>query len=82
MTARSEILKTLALAQRPIGVHEFYIGGTSQTAISARLRELARELLVVGETKPGKSYKVWSLAKEIQVPNVVYKTILSGYDGV
>ena len=63
MTARQDILKLLAIATEPVPVHAFHLANVSQTAISARLRELAREGLVIGQSVPGKNYKSWSLVK-------------------
>lgn len=45
-------------------VHEIEIFGHSQTAISARLREMAREGIVTGERLSGKPYKVWRLSEK------------------
>lgn len=45
----------------PTPVHGINIFGHSQTAISARLREMAREGIVVGSRLDGKPYKTWSV---------------------
>lgn len=43
----------------PAPVHGINIFGHSQTAISARLREMAREGIVTGYKENGKPYKTW-----------------------
>lgn len=67
MTAKEEIIKSLSLSPRPLAVHEMYIPLASQTAISARLREMAREGTVVSEKVPGKAYKQWRLAFKLEL---------------
>lgn len=61
MTAKEAILKTLGQAWKPMPIHEFQLIGVSETAISARLRELARDGVVEGHRVEGKSYKAWTL---------------------
>jgi len=63
-TARQEILRTLAMSTVPLAVHELGIPWVSDTAASARLRELAREGLVVGARAQGKPYKVWTISPD------------------
>lgn len=62
MTARDLILRRLAEASRPVALHELNIQGVSQSAASARLREMARENLVVSFPVPGKKFTAWLLA--------------------
>ncbi len=61
MTTRQAVVKVLYESPRPLAVHEFGLMGVSQTAISARLRELARDGIVIGAKHPERAYKVWSL---------------------
>ena len=61
-TTRQKILKSLALSPRPLACHEFFVGA-NDAAVSARLRELARDGLVIGQRVPGKAYKVWNLCQ-------------------
>lgn len=60
-TAREKILDRLALAENPLALHELDINGVSQAAASARLREMAREGLVVSIPVAGKRYTAWIL---------------------
>lgn len=62
MTAKQEILNVLACSPYPLAIHEIDIPKTSQTAVSARLRELSRAGIVIGERVEGKAYKIWKLA--------------------
>ena len=64
MTARQSIIKFLYESSRPVAVHEIVIPRVSQTAVSARLREIARDGLVEGLRVEGKAFKVWRM-----VPN-------------
>ncbi len=62
MTTREAIIETLSSSDRALAVFEFGFMGMAQTAISARLRELAREGIVVGAKHPKRAYKIWKLA--------------------
>ena len=63
-TAKEKILDALKNACKPLSVHEFNIYGCSETAISARLRELTRSGLVIGKVRSGTSFKEWELKGE------------------
>lgn len=63
-TARQKILRRLALADLPLAVHEIKADVVSDTSCSARLRELAREGLVVKYPVKSKKYDAWALAPE------------------
>lgn len=60
-TAKNQILEYLRIVG-PCAVHQILIRGVSQTAISARLREMARAGLVVSRFAEHKPFKVWELA--------------------
>ena len=62
MTAKAALLMSLPheSSRDWLGVHEINIGWHSQTAISARLRELAREGKVIGRVRKGKAVKEWA----------------------
>jgi DNA-binding HxlR family transcriptional regulator len=62
VTTREAIISSLAESDSPLAVFEFGFMGMAQTAISARLRELAREGVVIGVKHPKGAWKVWSLA--------------------
>ncbi len=62
MTVPQLILNRLAESSN-LALHEFNIFGSNQAAISARLRELARQGIVVGKVRKGTNYKEWSLVK-------------------
>lgn len=62
MIAKDLILKRLAEAAEPLPIHALDIPGVSQTSASARLREMARENLVVSLPVPGKRFTAWTLA--------------------
>ena len=64
MTAKARIVARLYSAPSAIAVHEFGFNDLAQTALSARLRELARLGVVVGEKHPTKPYKVWKLTPQ------------------
>ena len=64
MTARTLILQRLALADLPLPIHALDIPGVSQTSASARLRELAKEGLVVSYPVKGAKYTAWALVPE------------------
>ena len=66
-TAKTEIIKKLAMTDKPLSVHEFDLPLYSQTNISARLRELAREGVVISQRVPGKAYKSWSLVFRLEL---------------
>ena len=63
-TARTKILQRLALATEPLAVHQIKAEGVSDTACSARLREIHREGLVIKHKKIGVRFDYWSLVPE------------------
>ena len=69
MTAAERILQRLS-EQSDLALFEFKIMGCSESAISARLRESAREGKVIGHYRKGENFKRWSLAKPI--PAIVF----------
>ena len=72
MTARNLIAKRLYEAKAPIPLHALDIPGVSQTAASARLRELKRDGIVVSVPVPGRKYTAWMLTPaEMVLPLVV-----------
>lgn len=62
MNAKTAILEVLSKASEPLAVHQFPYIGFSQTGISARLRELARDGKVESVPVPGKKFTAWRLA--------------------
>ncbi len=62
MTARELILERLAHTEIPLALHQLKLGTVSESAASARLREMKREGLVVSVPIPGRKYTAWSLA--------------------
>jgi hypothetical protein len=62
MTAKTAILEVLSKAPEPLAVHQFPYIGFSQTGISARLRELARDGKVESVPVPNKRYTAWRVA--------------------
>ena len=67
LTARTKILQRLALADLPLPIHALDIPGVSQTSASARLREMAREGLVVKYPVKGKHFDAWALTPESDI---------------
>lgn len=61
MTARSKIVARLYASPEPLPLHRLEIPGVSQTAASARLRELKRDGIVVSVPVPGAKYTAWML---------------------
>ncbi len=61
MTARAKILAALHEAPWPLPIHRIPVEGVSQTSMSARLRELAREGIVVSYPVPGSRCTAWAL---------------------
>ena len=61
MTAREAIIKALSTAAGPVPIHSLDVNGISQTAVSARLRELSKAGIVIGIKHPSKPYKLWKL---------------------
>lgn len=61
MTTRQAIIKCLYESHLPLAVHEFGFIGANHAAISARLREMARDGIVEGFRAEGKAYKVWRM---------------------
>ena len=59
MTTEQAILKVLKDSPTPLAIHEMKIMGASDTAKSARLREMRRAGKVAGWTRPGKKFKEW-----------------------
>lgn len=64
-TAKQEIIRCLALAAKPLAVHEMDIPLYNQNNLATRLSELARDGAVVGTTRPGKNFKEWALAAKL-----------------
>lgn len=71
--ARALIIKRLYEAQAPVPLHALDIVGVSQTAASARLREMKREGIVVSVPVPGRRYTAWKLAPAEQLLPLVVK---------
>lgn len=67
MTARDKILYRLAQATGPLPVHEIKAEGVSDTSCSARLREMARDGVVVSVPVAGKRYTAWLLTADARV---------------
>lgn len=63
MTAKQAIVERLRYAGRPVAIHELGLIGFSETALSARTRELARAGIIKGERREGKAFKEWSLVE-------------------
>jgi len=61
VTARQLLAKRLHEAARPLAIHELSIPTVSQTAASARLREMKRDGIVISVPVPGKKYTAWAL---------------------
>lgn len=61
MTARSKIVARLYESPVPLPLHALHVEGVSETAASARLRELKRDGIVVSVKVPGKKYTAWAL---------------------
>lgn len=66
-TAKTEIIGRLALADKPLAVHEFHLPLYSENNIATRLSELAREGVVRGTVRPGKAFKEWSLVFKLEL---------------
>ena len=66
-TAKQEIIRCLALAERPLAVHEMDISLYNENNLSTRLSEMARDGAVVGEIRPGKKFKEWKLAAKLEI---------------
>lgn len=72
MTARQAIAARLYEAKAPIPLHALGIPGVSETAASARLREMKRDGIVVSVPVPGKKYTAWMLTPpELTLPLAV-----------
>ena len=72
ISARARIVARLYESPTAIAVHEFGFPDVAQTAISARLRELSRDGIVMGEKHPTKPFKVWRLVPaELTLPLTV-----------
>lgn len=65
ITARERIIARLGESLAPVPLHLMNIDGVSQTSASARLRELAREGIVVSVPVPGHRYTAWILANRL-----------------
>ena len=61
MTAKAAILARLTESSAPLPLHALDIPGVSQTAASARLRELARAGIVESVPVPFKRFTAWRL---------------------
>lgn len=69
MTAKEKILERLAHTEIPLALHQLKIGMVSESAASARLREMKREGLVVSVPIPGRKFTAWKLApKDLVLP--------------
>ena len=77
MKAADRIIQVLHEASRPLAIHEMVLPGVSQTAASARLRELAKVGIVVGERVPNKAYKAWTVASRGAVSRQMLDAALS-----
>lgn len=62
MNARAAILNALRGQPEPLAIHQMSLIGISQTAASARLREMRREGLVRSVPVRGKRFTAWKLA--------------------
>lgn len=59
--AKELIYRRLRRSEHPLAVHELDITGVSQCSASARLREMARDGIVLSVPAPGKAYKLWTV---------------------
>lgn len=66
-TAKTEIIRALAVAEKPLAVHEMDIPLYSENNLATRLSEMAREGVVIGTTRPGKNFKEWKLALKLEL---------------
>lgn len=64
MKARHLIAKRLYESKVPLPLHALNIEGVSQTAASARLREMKKDGLVISVPVPGARYTAWMLTPE------------------
>ena len=62
MTAKEKIIMRLASVNQALPLHALDIPGVSQTAASARLREMARDGIAVSVPVVGKRYTAWTLS--------------------
>lgn len=62
MTAKEKIIDRLK-EEKNLALFQFKIMGCSESAISARLRELASVGLVVGHFEKGEPFKRWNLSQ-------------------
>lgn len=67
ITAKREIIRVLAIAEKPLAVHEMDIPIYSENNLATRLSELAREGVVIGKTRAGKAFKEWSLIFKLEL---------------
>ena len=63
MTARDLILARLRESTEALPLHALNVHGVSQTAASARLREMAREGIVQSVPVAGKRFTAWKMAQ-------------------
>lgn len=66
-TATEAILEALKNSPKPLAIWEMGIVGHSQTALSARTREMARLGLIAGQRREGFAYKEWQICQPGQV---------------
>ena len=72
-TAKTEILRVLIAAGRPLSIEEIAtrISGYSANAIATRVSELHAEGAIVGRTRPGTNYKEWRVATMVEQENIL-----------
>ena len=73
MTAKTEIIRVLALADKPMATHEiadainekvhFY----SENCLATRISELSAEGAITGKTRKDKAYKEWALVFKLEL---------------
>lgn len=68
-TAKTAIINRLSSGDW-IAVHEFGLFGYSETAISARLREMARVGIVEGRFRANENFKEWRLSTSPQIEDI------------
>ena len=61
LTASEKILVALNESDIPLAIHEMQIAGHSETALSARTRELVRDGFISGKRREGKAFKEWEI---------------------
>ena len=66
-TAKTEIIRVLSTAGKPLAVHEMDIPLYSENNLATRLSEMAKSGHVIGQTRPGKAFKEWRLALRLEL---------------